>query len=108
MLFSEMEKDGVFRDVIKITATKLGMGNVEWKSNSELLEAIEDKDAALSKDLVGFLNAWDKWYQYHRNNEKMGKFDLDSKDKEILVDLMGDRDSAREKILDRIHSLGLC
>jgi hypothetical protein len=103
MFITELEMIGMLRSAVRITANKLQIADVDWKSGEELLAEIEEKDRETYNHLRAFLNAYIDWYRFHKRIEQQGKQGhLDREESDELTRLVRSRNETRKAIISRL------
>ena len=106
MSMGEAAGAGLLQAAIRHTAAKLGSHDVESKRIDELLEEICRRDPETYRLLVAFADAYCRWYRLQQEiTQALGQPPIRAEEQARLAELARDRDSTREAVLRRLHSL---
>ena len=93
-------------EAVRNTAARLGIRDALFFSVDELGKQIELKDSQTSALLKGFIDAYWKWFDFHRRVESLGKQGLlDADEHEQLARLVAQRNQTRQALLGHLHGL---
>ncbi len=106
MLLTRNEMIGLIQFAIRKTASTLGILDVEWMSTDELLSEIDVRDYQTHELLTQFINAYSDWFEFHEENERLGKTgNLSPNEYQTLVSKVQNRDTTRQAILTRLTEI---
>lgn len=107
MLLSENDRRVLYRDSIRRVAELLRIGEPD-STPEELIEAIRDRDRYAFDVLTRFLDAWQRWYEFHRRIDAAGAIGhLTDEQNQELVTLVRNRDATRTALVRKTKQLEL-
>jgi exonuclease I len=92
-----------FHDVIRQTAQRVGLKNLEWKSSLEQLQEIEAIRPTVNEKLREFFVVYERWFSATKDfNQKLLDGTLTQQDKAQAIDCTVERDAARQALIKEI------
>jgi hypothetical protein len=94
------------RFIARNISRKLGVRKPDFKSVPELIDEIQSLDSATYDIMDKFLKTYHEWFNFHKRIDQQGnQGNLSSAETEELTNLIQQRDSIREELLERINNL---
>ena len=97
----------LIRGGVRRTATALRVADSDWKSVTELLTEIHDRDPTIHGLLESFLSAYTLWFEHHARLEAgQASGDPPSKNIGALTAAIARRNEARKELLEALAREG--
>ncbi len=106
MFISDYDVEVTIRFAVRHTARRLRIPDGDWKTIHELREDITQRDPEIARSLSEYIDAYLRWYQWHKSIERAGKQGvLNTDEKRELIQLTEARDKTRSTIAEQVRGL---
>jgi hypothetical protein len=106
MFISDYDVEVTLQFAVRHTARRLRIPDADWKTIHEIREDINEHDPDLARSLSEYIDAYVRWYQWHKAIEHAGKQGvLNADEKRELCELTEARDKTRATIAEKVRSL---
>ena len=106
MFISDYDVEATLQFAVRHTAQRLNITEADWKTIHELREDISRCDSETGRLLSEYIDAYLRWYRWHKAIEEAGKQGvLNTDEKRELIEFTEARDRTRSAIVERVRSL---